>query len=327
MERNRALDIAKGIGIFLVIIAHNEDIGWIRGFIYSFHMPLFFILGGYCFRIRTITETLKNGCKRLLTPYVFSCALYLLWYVAFGLKYQSVDMIIRALKCLAFGSGAYHGDVILSQFPTIGMVWFLLALFWCRLVYCIICQYCGKYRYLIGGVVSVVATLIDNYLINLPWTFLPGLSAIMFFMLGNLLREHQETVSAHKSLLIPIGVLSWMAALLWGGTSMVNCRYGCYPFDIVGACGASWLVYRLSCFIDKRNGKISYFLSWVGANSMTILCAHFLEQSTFVWSHLHIPEDWYIILPIKFLYVTGFVFLANRIPYTKELFAIRDYAR
>lgn len=47
-----SLDILKGIGIILVVVGHM--IGnqlYIRPWIYAFHMPLFFMVSGYCFNI------------------------------------------------------------------------------------------------------------------------------------------------------------------------------------------------------------------------------------------------------------------------------------
>lgn len=49
-ERLEYIDIAKGIAILLVVVGHtvrrgdpvNEDI--VRGLIFSFHMPLFFVI-------------------------------------------------------------------------------------------------------------------------------------------------------------------------------------------------------------------------------------------------------------------------------------------
>lgn len=285
-------------------------------------MPLFFILGGYFFNVKNNGDELRNDYKRLIKPYLFSCGLYLLWYIAFGLKYHSIDMITRALKCALFGSGAYHGDVIWSEFPTIGMIWFLLALFWCRLIYNYIVQNHSKYKYVIVGCLAVIATLVDNYLINLPFAILPGLSAMMFYMLGNVLREHSSRICSKQRLLIPLGLICWILSIAYFGISMVSCTYHCYPIDIVGACFATWLIYRISLFMEKNTKNISAFFEWAGMNSMTILCAHFLEQSTFVWQHVHVPETWYIILPIKFIYVIAFTMLAYRIPYTKKLLGI-----
>ena len=48
-KRIRYFDMAKGLGIILVVLGHIEYISdELRAWISSFHMPLFFILSG-CF--------------------------------------------------------------------------------------------------------------------------------------------------------------------------------------------------------------------------------------------------------------------------------------
>ena len=71
MERNRTFDIMKGIGILSVILGHMDVAPFWRTFIFSFHMPLFFILAGYFYRSHyTIAEEARKDAKRLLSPYM-----------------------------------------------------------------------------------------------------------------------------------------------------------------------------------------------------------------------------------------------------------------
>ncbi len=47
-QRNLTFDIMKGIGILLVLIGHVWQLpDSIHQTIYSFHMPMFFIVAGY----------------------------------------------------------------------------------------------------------------------------------------------------------------------------------------------------------------------------------------------------------------------------------------
>ena len=48
--RIRWVDIAKGIGIFLVVLGHCQITENVLTLITTFHMPLFFFLAGYVFR-------------------------------------------------------------------------------------------------------------------------------------------------------------------------------------------------------------------------------------------------------------------------------------
>lgn len=52
------VDVAKGIGILLVIIGHVVPYGdnYLSRFIFGFHMPLFFILSGFTFDFKKYAE-------------------------------------------------------------------------------------------------------------------------------------------------------------------------------------------------------------------------------------------------------------------------------
>ena len=327
MQRNSAIDIAKGIAIFLVIIGHQYDLPEISHFIYSFHMPLFFILGGYFFHKKKIKTDVLSNVRRLIFPYFFVGIVYLMWYFVFGLKYHSMDIPQRAVKALFFGSGAYHGNVIWSQFPTIGMIWFLLALYWCKITYNIIVNCVPTYKFLISLSISIIAVLIDNYVINIPLSILPGLSAVIFYAIGDMFNEYKEGIIKHNIILLSTGMVCWIFALMYSSTSMVNCQYGFYPLDIVAGCMGTYVLYYFSSLIARKKNIITSFFMWSGINSMTILCAHFLEQSTFVWQHLHIPEKWYIILPIKFVYVIMFIAVAYKISLVRKVLMVSKFER
>lgn len=63
------IDIAKGIAIILVIVGHTvPNPSPLRHAIFSFHMPVFFILAGYTFRPKPWRELLSGSVSRLLVP-------------------------------------------------------------------------------------------------------------------------------------------------------------------------------------------------------------------------------------------------------------------
>lgn len=78
------LDIAKGIGILLVIIGHIPHIGEpVRQYIVSFHMPLFFIISGilifHTWKAEENTAAfVRRKARSLLLPYAFFSVIYLL---------------------------------------------------------------------------------------------------------------------------------------------------------------------------------------------------------------------------------------------------------
>lgn len=70
-ERDETFDVLKGIAIILMIVGHCNFSSF-RGFIYSFHMPLFFFVAGYFLKDRPLRKELVLSTKRLIIPYIFT---------------------------------------------------------------------------------------------------------------------------------------------------------------------------------------------------------------------------------------------------------------
>lgn len=66
------VDAAKGIGILLVVMAHVPIPDSFKQFIYSFHMPLFFLLSGMMFRsssqpAMSFIQKKRKACSYLIS--------------------------------------------------------------------------------------------------------------------------------------------------------------------------------------------------------------------------------------------------------------------
>lgn len=131
MEGNRIeyIDIAKGIGIILVVIGHvvwggNYPMGGARtisNFIYSFHMPLFFVISGLCIKdSKRINKcTLKKMVKSYLVPYA-------IWTVFYVLVFELLALISNKASYISLENGVFvHAITNCGIAP----LWFLLSLF------------------------------------------------------------------------------------------------------------------------------------------------------------------------------------------------------
>lgn len=133
MTRINWLDSARGLGIILVVIGHalgglidsplgKDQDGFRRLFfaIYTFHMPLFFLLSGLL-----VTKRLEKGqgafLKALVPAIIWP---YFLWSIA-------QFTIIYALGTVVNRPAENYWPVILSlPWNTVSQFWFLYALFW-----------------------------------------------------------------------------------------------------------------------------------------------------------------------------------------------------
>lgn len=76
------IDVAKGIGIFLIVFGHTMQSGFVRQVIFSFHVPFFFFLSGVTYKRETSIYTfLRKKVSGLLVPYwvwgIISIAIFL----------------------------------------------------------------------------------------------------------------------------------------------------------------------------------------------------------------------------------------------------------
>lgn len=70
-SRLTALDSLRGFGILLVVLGHASRSASLVSWIFSFHMPLFFIVSGMLFHERQFLDSFKKKVTRLLIPYLF----------------------------------------------------------------------------------------------------------------------------------------------------------------------------------------------------------------------------------------------------------------
>jgi fucose 4-O-acetylase-like acetyltransferase len=125
------LDIAKGIGILLVVMGHN-DFSLISPYffklIYSFHMPLFFFMSGIFFKPDlSFLTLLRRRFDSVLRPYIFIILLIFFATLSFT-KVDFAHSITRFVKAL-YGNGHYLDWVQLWFLPHLFVVSLFAFLF------------------------------------------------------------------------------------------------------------------------------------------------------------------------------------------------------
>ena len=86
LMRNPVFSVCKAIGIILMVIGHAEAPELVCNFLYTFHMPLFFIAAGYFFSEKNLADPwtfCKKRFKGLYLPFVKWSLVYLLLHNVF----------------------------------------------------------------------------------------------------------------------------------------------------------------------------------------------------------------------------------------------------
>lgn len=81
LQRLEWIDITKGFAIILMVFGHSSIPKSISNYIWSFHMPLFFIISGFLYNASKYKSPLslsKKDIIHLLYPIFFLASLHLL---------------------------------------------------------------------------------------------------------------------------------------------------------------------------------------------------------------------------------------------------------
>ena len=326
----------KGIALILMMYDHlvrTQD--GVHQFIYSFHMPLFFILAGIFAKnisaIQSFKEYTRKNAKRLLLPYVVTFLMLCAWGGIQAIAKQDVGFFMKQF----FSMITATIDGYESPWGLIyaGPLWFLIALFWVRELFYGIqraCMRLSKYKdELIVGIsfiLSVISVVVRLYLPALPFSFMPAFTAIAFYAVGWYVHNHPQPCWAYA-----ICVVIWPLAILYGHVEIDSCRIDYYPVSFVGACGATYAVYLFckgyAICIEKVKSEITPLIAnpkslieWIGVYSLPILCMHTFEMhSGIMYSimqrfSIHYERAYGIVVAILLAWIV------LKIPYLKEVY-------
>lgn len=305
------IDTAKGIAMILVILGHTIEEPVLRGTIYSFHMPLFFILSGMTYTYATTGKKFlangKKSLKRLLVPALLISLVYktlqILTVPIVFLSWQEFwQYIIEQAKSIFWASCVdipTENGVIFA----IGLPWFLFALFFGRcLVDILQIRYPDK-------IVAPFLVLLTSALIMsgvwLPLSLdLAGIIAL-FIYIGKCLKEADLT--AHPVRNAGISFVLWAATLsiaplegILEGRQYFELAYRRFPqyplCFITAVSGAVFFLYV--CMLLVKCKPIAAVFCYIGRYSMVIYLIHTLD-GLWLQDLLALTEDRWIVSAVR----------------------------
>lgn len=291
MQKNRLyyLDMAKGIGIFLVILGHIEYLDpSAQRLISSFHMPLFFVVGGVLAygeedSKASLAKKLKRRARGTLVPYA-SFSLIMLTMRTFEYFVQPERITGRELAKEFVESLTGYG---------IYTLWFLPAYFLSGALFALLCfrlRNKRQFELQLGTAVFALVALAlgisflihaDQYPLtqeSLLWyagmdviiVFLRMLLVLPFFWLGRWYKK-AERKEEKKPLLFLTGIVLFAAgALASRQLPGMDLHYLSLSPLHYGAAAASCI----GILNMLRALPASRVLSYLGQNSLIIMCTH-----------------------------------------------------
>jgi fucose 4-O-acetylase-like acetyltransferase len=272
------VDYAKGVGILLVVYGHVlREIRPVKGlfsnyanffersdkFIYSFHMPLFFILSGYFFMSSLYKKDfIYDKLKTLVYPFI-------IWSVL----QTSAEILISYLSPYT-NTQTPVTELITCIIMPRDQFWFLYALFFIMIVNYLL----FRINVALGLYLSVGLWII--YLVFrrfVPDTFNNTFQFLIFFDVGIVLSQSRKFIYV-------IGRIKFLLAnVVLFAVAEYFYLSGNFPFSstalaklLVGVSGAV-LIIQLSRLAAERN--FLNMLSYIGKRSLPVYLAHMLVAS------------------------------------------------
>lgn len=276
-ERIEWLDIAKGLGIFLVVLGHNSIPFVVFIWIYSFHMPLFFYLSGFLFsadKYNSTWEFVKRKAQTLLLPYFsFFVLIYTYWLVVIQKAWLDPIGIFEPITNLFYGS-----THLLTVFTPL---WFLPALFIVEVLFYLLYKNTKNWLIYSSILVAVVGYLISIWFKGgLIWSIDTAMVAILFFMFGfNTKNLMSKNLVSLKNIILCALILVFFGINLWffkinGTVDLLNNQYHNFIWFVLSATGGIGGLVLVSLLMGKTKNKIMDIIIFAGRNSLIILAFH-----------------------------------------------------
>ncbi|WP_028310703.1 acyltransferase family protein [Derxia gummosa] len=278
--RDARIDIARGLGIALVVLGHNpvfrEQFPDAYRAVYLFHVPLFFFLSGWVLRPAAPADFLRRAAPRLLLPFVaVSLAAGALYVATRGWR------VVDVLAGLVWATG--------NTLPW-DPLWFLPALFLALLAASGLRLDTLSHRQaaLAGAALLLLAWLVfaggrfrappfvnlSGQPVGLPWSadLLPLM--LLFVGLGQRARLAGLLDRVSPGLVLLVALPWFGLALGLGARTDLNFRLAApFPLALAGALAGIGLTLALASWMT-RAARVMQAFATLGEHSLIVLIFH-----------------------------------------------------
>lgn len=263
-KRIEWVDLAKGIGIILVVYGHvivgvhgaklgisNFSFMIQHSVIYTLHMPLFFFLSGI-FAVKWVNRDPKTAIyqkfKSLIIPYFF-------WGVIQGLIMQLFSAQTNNAQGIK--------QIIKLPIKPYAQFWFLYDLWWIFLVYFVAVRVLKLPNKIVFGI-SLILFSISPWLKF--WELWRIFYQLPFFLVGTMVMKYQRQLAKLVPMLMTL-------IFIISNILFIVCRLNSFVTNIFSFCVAIIGILLVISIVQKFKSRL---LEYIGKNSMSIYLMHLL---------------------------------------------------
>ena len=297
-EKSKRLDyfdLSRGIAIILVMLGHiyKNESNIIRIWLYSFHLPIFFIISGslaqyFSYKKYTIKEYFAKKLKNLFVPYIIFSFINAVFYLLYS---YLLDDFSKEL--------IYSTVIKIITLRGLCGTWFLPCLFGCEMIFFILNKIFREERYVKFIILCLFIFSFSNMFSedSLMCVFIRMFTATGFFAVGYYMYNFIEKVKPKTSYILLLLILNIIMTIYNGHVEIYLILYKNPLIYVINSIIGSFMVILLCKKIKKQK-----FLSFMGRNSLIVLVTHFIIVNMLITVYLK-------ILGSINEYVDGFIIL------------------
>lgn len=314
-QRERWLDISKGIGIILVVMGHSGHP--ISHYLFWFHMPLFFVISGYLHKplnsISAFPRFIQKKFKQLIVPYICFGAFINIFYLFAEQDINS--MLFNFLKII------YGGQVLTGYF---GVFWFVTCLFLTQILFSLLLVVSNNNKIKLSFFI-IFSYVIAHFYITIPelivknmiWNADVVLIAIVFYGLGYIFKNQINIVIKNK-VTIYLALFLALFFILLDRTNKINFImdlkaqiFTPYFLDLI--IPVIFIILILAISYKIQNLKVATIFEKLGVSSLTIM-------------YLHMPFNYILLYKTFGQYnLLAYTLIGVILPYLLYLFILNKY--
>ena len=278
-KRLEYVDIAKGIGIVLVVCSHSDALGlmWVM---MGMFVPIFFFCSGYTYSMKgTFEGRMKKRFRKLFVPYLFFNLLMLCVFMHFSLR-EIVGIFYSRYSLYPLNITPNIKFLTSGNYP----MWFLTSMIVSYFFFYLL-VYFDKYKYWLLLIYVILTVALEKLPILLPWSLDTAFLTALFMYAGMVVRN-KNYISA-KWWQVSIVLTVYIGLHFLGGDINLSVRmYGTsvFIYFILGCLGSFVLLWVARCLERSIIGRL--FLP-LGQHSLTIFCIEIafviLAKDIYMW--------------------------------------------
>lgn len=284
------IDQLRGLAFYFVVLGHMGVTGNLENWIYSFHMPLFFIVSGFNLNFERMQKTsfkdyISHIATRMLVPYLW------LQLISLGLKYAIYGGHINVPKYLL---GAITGNSFVVSAPS-NPLYFVLLLFVSQVLIFLFAKMTKGNK---GAVFAIIflLTAIPVCTADKPavWHINVVPTAMLFMLVGRFFMDcYLSSGKILRRIKLPFYIIACVVLLVVGGILGVNNGRASIHSN---SFGEEYIIFVIAACLTSVGFALLVMLlpstklfNFIGMNTIFLLGVH---EPLLILTQKLFPEVW-----------------------------------